>query len=292
MSWRGSRTNLKKLVAFIIELHFLSVLILLISAVLGGSISLSNIVKSVFPILTQHYWYPFSYILLLIFSPYINVMLNSFTKHQIGQFLGLMLLTCCCFIKINIFYSSDVYLGHHSHSIIWFFILYVSAFYYRHYGLPFCNWKIFLCSVLLMFMLTMAGPYLSRFENLELLDYDALLSWAATYSGFSLFCELHMRWLQKDVIVKTIKHISKATFVVYIFQEHDAVRTTLWSKVNILQYVDAPVYKIALLTFLLFGALLLISLGIMWIYSLAYKAYINRIVNVAEQRILIFMKRK
>lgn len=292
MSQRGSRSNLKKIIAFVIELHFLSILILIIGAALGGDISLSVIVKSVFPVLTQHYWYPFSYLLLLLFSPYINIMLSSFTKRQIGHFLWLLLFISCFFMKVNVFYSSAVYLGHHSHGIIWFFILYVSAFYYRHYGLPFCNWKMLLGSVLLMFMLTMVEHYLSRLKNLEVMDYNALLSWAATCSGFAVFDALRARWLQQDVVVKSIKTISRATFAVYIFQEHDAVRSMLWGRVNVLQYVNAPVYKLALLTVCVFGVLLLISLGIMWIYSLAHKLYIKRIGDAAQQRILSFMNRK
>ena len=85
----GIRRSTKKL----IELESTVIFYAVLSAIVGywfGSESLLNIIKAFIPISTNCYWFISCYILLVIFSPYINKSIDLMSEPQHRQLLMLM----------------------------------------------------------------------------------------------------------------------------------------------------------------------------------------------------------
>ena len=66
-----------------------------------------------------------------------------------------------------------------------------------------------------------------------------------------------------------------AVFVIYLIQEHEAVRATLWNVVNITKWAES-VWLIPIIL-LVFIVLFVIALLLNTIYQLAHKLFINKI---------------
>ena len=281
LSKRGNKSNIKKIVSFILQLNFIGILVLLLSVVTIKNISINLAIKSILPIFTQHFWYPFNYLLLLVFSPYLNTMLENMKKGQVASLLILLIGFNCIFLKINFFYLSSVFLGHQSHSLIWFFVLYLTAFYYGKYGSEKAKYGakiMFPISIFLLFLAIIMQKYIPIIEKIKILDNDSLLAFIATYSSFVVFQNIKLK--TNKTISNIMIYISPAAFIVYIFQEHDAVRSYLWKYVNVLQYLNSPTYKLALVTVAVFLALMIISIAIYLVYKGAKKLYLEKVENV------------
>lgn len=281
LSKRGNKSNIKKIVSFILQLNFIGILVLLLSVVTIKNISINLAIKSILPILTQHFWYPFNYLLLLVFSPYLNTMLENMKKGQVASLLILLIGFNCIFLKINFFYLSSFFLGHQSHSLIWFFVLYLTAFYYGKYGSEKAKYGakiLFPISIFLLFLAIIMQKYIPIIEKIKILDNDSLLAFIATYSSFVVFQNIKLK--TNKTISNIMIYISPAAFIVYIFQEHDAVRSYLWKYVNVLQYLNSPTYKLALVTVAVFLALMIISIAIYLVYKGAKKLYLEKVENI------------
>lgn len=130
----GTKVNIKRIVSFILQLNFISVSIFLVALVLNGNFSVTYLVNSFFPILSQHYWYPFNYIVLLLVSPFLNILVHNTTRKELAGFIVLLVCVIGVFLKINPFYTPSVFVGHYSHGFVWWGLLYLTAAYYRRYG--------------------------------------------------------------------------------------------------------------------------------------------------------------
>lgn len=284
LSSKGTKADLRRILSFVLEINFFSLIIYLISLVLTGEFRFSVTVKSAFPLLTQHFWYPFNHIVLLCLSPYLNVLIEKASKKQLFSLIVLLVCVASIFLKVNVFYTSSVYLGHRSHSIIWWIVLYLSAAYCRKYtggGYTTLQGPILfaICVTLryIVIALEKRYPFLNAFE---LLDDNSILGWLATISSFITFRHLKIDCGKK--MLRAIKFFVQATLVVYLFQEHDGIRSYLWKLVNATEYAVLPSYKLIALMLLLFGALGIISLGIVMVYSLARKVYLDRLCRAME----------
>lgn len=64
------------------EVFFYSIIFLIINAILGRSVSLTEIIKSVFPLITGEYWFVTSYAISILFIPYLNLLINKLDKKK------------------------------------------------------------------------------------------------------------------------------------------------------------------------------------------------------------------
>ena len=91
----GIRRSTQKL----IELESTVILYAVLSALVGcyfGKASILSIIKAFIPVSTNCYWFLSCYILLMIFSPYINRAIDSMSELQHRQLLLLMSAVSCC----------------------------------------------------------------------------------------------------------------------------------------------------------------------------------------------------
>ena len=84
--------SLKKLVRLESTVLFYSVCGMLLQGAVCGEWSAGAVVKAFFPISTRHYWYMSVYMILFVFSGYINGILDKINKKTFLTVIGLMLL--------------------------------------------------------------------------------------------------------------------------------------------------------------------------------------------------------
>ena len=282
----GGRINVKRIVSFVLQLNFISAFIFLVVLVLNRSFSTTHLINSFFPILSQHYWYPFNYIVLLLMSPFLNALVNNTTQKGLKGGTVLLVGVICVFLKVNPFYDSSVFVGHYSHSFLWWILLYLTAAYYRRYGVKhkvLCGSVLFFSCVLFGLFLTIGEKYIPAIGELGLLEDNSIIGWMATTSSFIMFQQIKLR--EGRVGKQLMKYIVPATFVAYILQEHNMVRKALWDCITISQYAQGSVFTLIIATILVFVAIWIVAIVLYFIYLLAKKIYIGKLETAFEMMI-------
>lgn len=279
----GIRINVKRIVSFVLQLNFISVVIFLAAFALNRSFSITLLMNSFFPILSQHYWYPFNYIVLLLVSPFLNILVNNTTKKGLAGIIILLVSVNCVFLKVNPFYDSSVFVGHYSHSFLWWILLYLTAAYYRRYGVKhttLCGAVLFAGCVLFGLLLIVGEKYFPIIGKFGLSEDNSVIGWMATTSSFIMFHQFKPKVGNK--VMRLMKYIVPATFIAYILQEHNSVRNMLWEFVNVSQYAQMPVFRLIIVTILVFVAILAVAMILYFVYLLAKKIYIDKVAVAFE----------
>lgn len=95
-------------------------------------VQLSNILHSLFPVLSGQYWYVTAYVGLFFFIPFLNALGNRLTKLQ---FQYLLVTVFVLFSVIPTLLHTDVFPVEEGYSIWWLGILYMLGMYVKKHGL-------------------------------------------------------------------------------------------------------------------------------------------------------------
>ena len=234
---KGTQINVKRIVSFVLQLNFISILIFFVALALNRNFSLTHSVNSFFPIMSQHFWYPFNYVVLLLLSPFLNVIIDKTTKKELAEIILILVGVVCVFLKLNPFYNSATFVGNYLHGFLCWGLLYLTAAYCRRYGVKhttLCGAVLFFGCVLFGLFLLIGEKYFPIISKVGLSEDNSLIGWMATTSSFIMFQQIKLR--EGNVMRRLMKYIVPSTFIAYIFQEHNMVRNMLWQFVYICQY--------------------------------------------------------
>lgn len=295
-----STDTAKKLITFWVQLIFFSIVIFGLTCLLiPSAFSWKHLIKSIFPVLTYHYWYPISYIILLIFAPLLNKFVRSITKTELLSAIFLLSFVISVFLPLNPFFDATAFLGHQSHSILWFVQLYLIAAYIRLYGVkravlfgPVC----FLIVGVLLFLLFIGRRFainasitvaIRFFDKIDLLSYNSLLPLLFSVSSFITF--LHMKISLPKWLNRVIHFLVPTAFGIYLVQEHNALRQNLWNFFQLQRYADGPwlLPMIVLVFFAIWGAAIAVHL----LYRLARKLFLIKLEQALMQLLQHLRKR-
>jgi surface polysaccharide O-acyltransferase-like enzyme len=296
--------TVKKVISFWVQVLFYSVAILVFAAIfVPSSFSVNVLVKSVAPVLTYHYWYPVCYIFLLIMTPLLNKIIKNLSRKDHLSLILILGFFVSVFFHLNPFFDSYVFVGHYSHSLIWFILLYFIAAYIRLYGVRrkvLLGPVAFLISGILLLIVfvanriafnTGASALVTFFDKVDFNSYNALLSLVLSVSSFITF--LYLKIPSKKWLTQTVSFLAPTTFGIYLIQEHNAVRDALWEFVNINQYAHSPwLFPMMLLVFL---GLWVGAIGLYLLYRLADRLFLGKLEKLlvmAVQRVIAFVDRK
>lgn len=282
----------KKIIKFWLQTVFFSIAIFGLTCLfIPSSFSWKYLLKSVFPVLTYHYWYPVSYIILLIFAPFLNKFAKSITKSQLLSAILLLSFFVSVFFPLNPFFDPSVFLGHPSHSILWFLLLYLIAAYIRLYGVkravlfgPVC----FLICGILLFLLFIGRRFainasihavIQILDKVDLLSYNSLLPLLFSVSSFITF--LHLKISLPKWLIKVVNFLVPTTFGIYLVQEHNALRQPLWNFFRLQHYADGPwlLPMIVLAFFAIWGA----AIAVYLLFRLAHKLFLCKLEQTLVQ---------
>ncbi len=219
--------DLKKIIKFIGQVFFYSIVILIIAKLVGTSdIGIKLFIKSCFSITFSQWWFASAYFVLYLLHPFLNKLLHAMDKSLYQKFL-LTLVICWSVIPT---FTTSLY---QSNSLLWFITLYSISGYIRLYGLNnkfttkfyFVIWLI--CSFLMYassVVFTVLGSKWEFFASKIRYFYgqEKITTLLVSLCLFMIFATLKMNYH------KWINAIASATFGVYLIHDHPIIKRFLW----------------------------------------------------------------
>ncbi len=189
-----STFRLRKVIDIVLEVVFYSVGIYLLFCAIGvESFSVVSLITGyLFPIIHGEYWFATVYVVLYLFSPFLNKWLAALDKKEHQK---LILLMCLVFSVIpSVFFFAGENLGvAGGYSLIWFVFIYIVAAYIRKYGLKIKNIYLITTFVLSGFV-TFAAKFCQEAilgtELWDLYRYSSITVLLASVSLFMLFIQM------------------------------------------------------------------------------------------------------
>ena len=219
------------------QVFFYSMGIGLIALMIGAQqFDLYQFFTYCFPIVTEHYWFATSYVVLCLLMPFLNAGVMHLKQRETGYLIaGLLVIFSVSKTVIPMQLPWDKY----GYDLIWFIILYLTGAYLRRYKIKWLNNRIraamlYLVSAVVIF----ASFFVIRMFYLRTGKLEDLINYGYTYNF--LFCYtgaigLFLAFAQEQAgalserFRKPIVLFSKATFGVYLIHEHMNIRNE-WPK--------------------------------------------------------------
>lgn len=255
-----SSFRVKKVFQLISQVVFYSVIIYIFTLATGiQEFNLKNAIMSLFPTSSQLYWFFTSYIILYIFSPFINKMLNGFSQSTHLKLIIIMLVLWC----IAPTFTGMSFWGN---EITQFVMFYCIGAYLRKYPDNLINKNSTIISVTCAFLL-IASP-------LVILKIGEYLPGAATYATHFFnrdsvlvigLCAALVSLCSKikPFYSKALNTVAACTFGIYLIHDNRFFRTFMWQEIfNADEYIKSPavVLYIFLSTVIIFAVCCVIEL--------------------------------
>jgi hypothetical protein len=234
------------------QVIFYSVIIGIIAMLIGiQQFDIYQIFNYIFPIVTEHYWFATSYILLCLFMPFLNIGFKALDKKQSSYIIGVMLIlfsVAKTFIPMHLPWDNSGY------DVLWFVALYLTGAYIGKYGAGLLSKKavaivVYLISTIAIFMsfVIIRFIYLRMGKLEDFISYSYSYNYLFCYTGaIGLFVAFNKEGTEEkkcllEKIRKPIELLSGATFGVYLIHEHLNIRYlwTTWFRCS--EIVDAPI---------------------------------------------------
>lgn len=220
------------------QVFFYSVIIGIAAGIIGGQKpDIYRIFTYIFPIVTEHYWFATSYIILCLLMPFFDAGFAYFDKRQIKSIILVMLLL---FSISKTVLPMQLPWDKYGYDAFWFMVLYLTGGYLRRYGVKQIKSRakaalLYLGSVAMIFasFLVLRMVFLKTGKLEDLINYsytyNYLFCYTAAVGGFIFFVNT---WQDSPVLKrlrKPIELLSGATFGVYLIHEHIELRSQ-WPK--------------------------------------------------------------
>ena len=224
--------------------------------------------------LPSNYWFVIAYLYMLLFMPFMNLLLDKLNRRQ------LLVILVCLFVLWNIlqfvpsnkpdndqwnFFSNNNY----------FLFLYLIAGYIRKYQPIIVDtlFKSFIAFLVSIIIIAIVIFEISRSNYLFISSFMATLN-----NPFSLMLGVFIFCLFRKInlgVVKTINFISQSMFGVYLIHDNPFVRDLLWHKI-----INNTYYNSNGATYLIYGIIVSLSIFFICILIDSIKRYVvDRSVN-------------
>ena len=224
--------------------------------VIPSSVSTVSLIKSLFPLSTDHYWFVTQYIGMLLLSPYLGIIARVITRRQY-----IFLLIAFGFICLSLI--PDFPLGKrfhvaHGNSVMFFaYLFFVAGFIRRFVGQLSIKIIAVSVAVVLAFMLFLT-LYIDQ-RHLLWFDYNGI-PFILSVLVFILFKQIKM---QPFGMAKLLVDLAPYTFAVYLLHDHLLVRNWIWASLNLQIFCDEFFFPIMTVSICCF--IFSIGVGLDWI---------------------------
>ena len=223
-----SKIKFKKIIKMWFSVVFYSLVILVIYKILGNSIGIKDVIKSIMPICSELYWFVTAYIALYMLSPFINKLIKHLEKRQ---YLILLIILFIFLVVIKtIFIDSASIESQNGASLIWFIYLYLVAGYIRLYYKEKFNknvylWVAILITIIVAIIRYVSIKYLGK-EMTRLITFNNIFAFVGTICIFIFFKNVK---IQNTVCNKIIGAIAPLTLGVYLIHENPYINNSIWN---------------------------------------------------------------
>lgn len=233
--------KIKKVLDIVLQVYFYYFLCYFIA--IGLDITVFDF-HYLFPLFTNHYWFITSYLLLYIFSPYLNLFLLHMDQKTHKKLLC-TLLVLFSFVPtiLGIFYNTTEGFLYYSR-FLWFIILYLVGAYIKIYGVSFLTKKrrnlVCICTICFLFLsiivLYVGKPFFTRLGTTQVAYF-----WPPnSVPIFLLSVCIFLFFLHKEVKKrKWIYVFSSHTLAVYML--HDGMlQGVIWKMFGVSTHIYSP----------------------------------------------------
>ena len=279
--------SLKKLIKLILEVNFYYLLSIILEYIIENIMTIEHAkvtlpqfyFSTLFPVIAGEYWFATSYILIYIFSPFLNKFIKSMSKNEYKKLLILLIVIWSIIPTIFGFYRNSTESLLFYNRLIWMGILYFLGAYIRLYSIKILEkrknaiiFSIVACSTLILGII-LIYKY-QNFFTTEIAYFwtpNSIPILMLSISIFSIFLKLRVK------NNKIINLFASTTFGIYML--HDGpLANILWKNIfKTLQCLNSPYYFIYIIchTFIIFIVGSVIDL----IRQIIEKFTLNKILN-------------
>lgn len=271
-----SSFKIQKLIDIVLQVFIYSFVLYLFFVIIGkNTFSISGFIISVFPIMTNQYWFASAYVGLYILFPFLNKGLLAMTKKQHRNL-------CIILVLLFALYLPSKALGQNGTGIVWIICLYVFGSYLRlHYEpkgkLNFQIIAMYVVPAILLPLSKIIITIISAIISPSLLIYNGwfykynsiLVLWAAV-ALFIVFLNIR---ISGERISKIICFAGSLTFGVYLFHNNPSLRDHLWNGLKLPSIMNN--WWFFLVGVLIIIGIFIISASVEFVRQKIYRLFIN-----------------
>lgn len=225
----------------------------------------------IFPIVTEHYWFATSYILMVLFAPLLNEGLKKLPQKQYQQ--GIILLVLLLSISKSVL-PVTLETDRLGYDALWFLCLYLIGSYIRcrkeetgketiwlrhpFAGYLLCSGMIFVSLVIVHAFYEKTGS-LAGYINRQY-QYNSIFCLAASVCLFLAFCNIR---IPEGRAAAAVCRIAGTSFGVYLIHEHYCMRYE-WNRwLHTKEFADTPLFLLhwAVSVIVVYAACMCVELG-------------------------------
>ncbi len=267
----------KSIILFILQVTLFSVVINVFSLINGKTaLEFIPIVKILFPLVFGEWWFASTYFVLMLLTPFINILIKNLSK-RLHQNLLILLIIIWSIIPTLTNQHME------SNNLLWFIFLYMFAAYIKKYPIKlFNNQHLAILTFTLSTIYIILSIVLFDYMNLDVKKYYHYEYFYAKTKILPLFLQsISIFLIFKNINIKNskvINLISSTMFGVYLIHDSNYLRPILWRTIfkNKLYQTSNFLVIHSLLTILIvFVSCIMISL----IYNLTLKKLFSYIYD-------------
>ena len=275
----------ERLLRFWKQVLFYSVLICLIFGICQG-VTGRDVVKAVFPISSNNYWFVSVYMGLSLLMPFAGMLAARLTKAQYRYLLVLLAL----FFSVNhLIFRVNTYGVYTGRELPWFLFLALLAGYVKLHTRPDRRYFWYgLAGYVISSLAVLASVYLSVQLQLEdigyFMNYTSPLALTATYSLF--LCVKNMPW-RKSRLDGAILKIAGAAFGIYLIHDNYLIRYLVWDtfRASKVARTHWAVIYAAAAAVIVYAVCLLLELMRQKLFRICGKKFAGSALHKKEQKI-------
>lgn len=268
-----SEFKIRKLIQLLIQTSFYSIVIYFLTLSITGADNLEAFLHACVPLIYDIYWFVTVYVVLYVFSGFINRFIYSLNQKQ---HLKLVVGLAIVFSVLPTFLDSWINAGLY----LWFVVLYLIAAYIRLYNPDFLKHHALMAGILLYSVILLSRGLCDYISNFVPSLVETTVYYPNENNTFVLVVAILLFAGFRDLKIgysKWINLIAKSTLGVYLIHDHAAMRIVIWNElIHATTYFDSrmfPLYAIASIVIVFCGSALIDTL-----YHLISDRLINRIV--------------
>ena len=230
---------IKSLTILWLSAVFFSLIGYFAAVIFGNNFDLCNFIKHFFPITRGVWWFYTVYFALLIFSPFINKLIDTLTPQELKILLFIQLLV---FSILPIFVDWKDQIGsNYGYSLIWFIALYtVGAFIYRIKLIQNNSRKMFTSMMVLYAACTLSLYLLPKIFSfvgicVNFAMYNSLIVLVQAIALFIGFSNVKI----PNIFLPWISFFSGCALASYLLHCQEDIELLLWNKIHPSTYANS-----------------------------------------------------
>lgn len=218
-----SKFKKKKVIDLYIQIIFYSIAISVLFWITNiEQITIEGIIKMVFPVITQTWWFMSVFLVLYLLTPYINKLLKSLTKKEFSTLLIILLLIFVVWPSLPLAKPMDKSKGYSLYNFILLYTIgaYIKTYYKDKKFNKYSTLLVYLSSSILLGLINISISRVLGY-NWGIYSYNYILVYISSISLFLLFKEINIK-------SNFINRLSSLTLGVYLIHDHVYVRKFIY----------------------------------------------------------------